>query len=66
MNPGVVVRATGFQQQDAIGRVGGKPVGQQATGRTGADDKVVIGIQYPGHGEPRLVVVFEGRRTGGN
>ncbi|MNE37513.1 hypothetical protein D3C80_1313670 [compost metagenome] len=66
VNPGVVVRATGFQQQDAVGRVGGKPVGQQAAGGTGADDEVVVGIQYLGHGEPRFVVVFEGCRTGGN
>ena len=32
---------TGFEQQDAAGRVGAQAVGQHATGRSGADDDVV-------------------------
>lgn len=65
VDPGIVVRAAGFQQQDTVGRVGGKPVGQQAAGRSGANDEVVVGIQYLGHGEPRLVILVMGRRTCG-
>jgi hypothetical protein len=32
VNPGIVVAAAGFEQQYAVLRVGGQPIGQQATG----------------------------------
>jgi len=41
VKPDPVVVAARFQQQHAIGGVGGQPVGQHAAGRTGAHDYVV-------------------------
>ena len=41
MNPVVVVLPTGLDQQHALVRVGAETIGQQATGRAGADDDVV-------------------------
>jgi hypothetical protein len=42
MDPGVIVAATGFKQQHAVGGVGGQSVGQQATGGAGADDYEIV------------------------
>ena len=43
VDPVVVVLATGFDQQHALGGIGTEPVGQQAAGGAGADDDVVEG-----------------------
>ncbi len=42
VKPDPVVLAAGFQQQHAIGRIGGQPVGQHAARRARADDDVVV------------------------
>lgn len=57
---GIVVWVVGFQQQDVVGRVGGKLVGQQVVGRFGVNDEVVVGIQYFGYGEFCFVVFVMG------
>ena len=44
VDPVVVVLAAGFQQQHARLGIGGQAVGQQAPGRAGADDDVVVGF----------------------
>ena len=54
MDPGVVVAATGFQQQDTVSRVGGQTIGQQASGRAGADDDVIVFSSCIGHLGSRL------------
>ena len=43
MDPVVVVFGAGFDQQYALAGIGAEPVGQQATGRTGAHNDVVEG-----------------------
>src|SRR4029077_18953962 len=53
VEPDPAVLAAGLEQQHARRRVGGETVRQQATGRAGADDDVVILAfrrRYLGHG----------------
>src|SRR6266446_6186090 len=38
----VGIAAAGFQQQHTYGRISGKPVGEHAARRSGADDDVVV------------------------
>ena len=57
MDPDVGILRAGFQQQHRMLAVGGKPIGEHAAGRTGADDDVVElgGFSRPVivHGLPR-------------
>lgn len=38
----IEILPAGFQQQDAMPRVGREPIGEHAAGRAGADDDVVV------------------------
>jgi hypothetical protein len=52
VKPDPVVAAARFENQDALAGVGGEPIGQNAAGRAGADDDVVVFAfdrRCPGH-----------------
>ena len=49
VDPVVVVLAAGLEQQHARGRIGGEPVGEQATRGARADDDGVVGIRRHGY-----------------
>jgi hypothetical protein len=51
LEPEVAVGSSRLQQQDAAGRIGGQPVRDHATGRTRADDNVIITLD--GHANSR-------------
>lgn len=42
MHPVITVAAAGFEQQDPVFRVGGKPVGKDAARGAGADDDEIV------------------------
>jgi hypothetical protein len=52
MDPGIAVLAARFQQQDLVLAVGAQPIGQDAAGRTRADDDVVECAELT-HAAPR-------------
>ena len=54
MDPGVIVATTGFEQQHAVGGVGGQSIGQQATRGAGAYYHVIVLRSCNGHLRSRL------------
>jgi len=54
VDPGVIVAATGFEQEHAVGRVGGQSIGQQAACGAGTYYHVIVLCSCNGHLRPRL------------
>ena len=76
MKPDPIVAAARFEHEHALVGVGGQPVGQQAAGRAGADnDVIVVALDRLGSGHMSLrkliaaklqakIAAWSGRRRG--